>query len=130
MDKRLEVAIDAARAAGEVALRYFRTEAMFVTPSTDTGLRILYENPREVGADRVVNAVAAFHKYGGPCVVVDLGTAITFDAISAQAEYLGGLICAGVAKSHASPTRRQTGTWWRRQETAQYLPAISLGDAR
>jgi len=83
----------------QMALRYFRTEAMFVTPATDTGLRILYENPREVGADRVVNAVAAFHKYGGPCVVVDLGTAITFDAISAQAEYLGGLICAGIGIS-------------------------------
>ena len=83
----------------QMALRYFRTEAMFVTPATDTGLRICYENPREVGADRVVNAVAAFHKYGGPCVVVDLGTAITFDAISAQAEYLGGLICAGIGIS-------------------------------
>jgi type III pantothenate kinase len=83
----------------EMARRYFRTEAMFVTPATDTGLAIRYENPREVGADRVVNAVAAFHKYGGPCVVVDLGTAITFDAISDQAEYLGGLICAGIGIS-------------------------------
>jgi len=76
--------------------RYFHTEALFVTPETDTGLKILYDNPREVGADRVVNSVAAFHKYGGPCLVVDLGTAITFDAVSAQAEYLGGLICPGI----------------------------------
>ncbi len=79
-----------------MARRYFRTEAMFVTPETDTGLRICYDNPREVGADRIVNGVAAFHKYGGPCVVVDLGTAITFDAVSARAEYLGGLICPGI----------------------------------
>ncbi len=80
----------------QMAERYFHTPACFVTPDTDTGLRVCYDNPREVGADRVVNGVAAFHKYGGPCVVVDLGTAITFDAISANAEYLGGLICPGL----------------------------------
>lgn len=81
------------------AERYFQTDAVFVTPATDTGLKICYDNPNEVGADRVVNGVAAFHKYGGPCVVVDLGTAITFDAISARAEYLGGVIAAGVGIS-------------------------------
>ena len=75
-----------------MAARYFETEAMFVTHSTDMGLKILYDDPREVGADRLVNAVAALQKYGGPCVVVDLGTAITFDAISANADYLGGII--------------------------------------
>lgn len=80
----------------QMAEDYFRLEAVFVTPETDTGLKICYDNPREVGADRIVNSVAAFHKYGGPCVVVDLGTAITFDAVSANAEYLGGLICAGI----------------------------------
>jgi type III pantothenate kinase len=79
-----------------MARRYFHTGAVFVTHETDTGLRICYDNPREVGADRIVNGVAAFRKYGGPCVVVDLGTAITFDAISANAEYLGGIICAGI----------------------------------
>ncbi len=79
-----------------MARHYFNTEAVFVTHETDTGLRICYDNPREVGADRIVNGVAAFAKYGGPCVVVDLGTAITFDAISAHAEYLGGIICAGI----------------------------------
>ena len=79
-----------------MARQYFNTEALFITHETDTGLRICYDNPREVGADRLVNGVAAFAKYGGPCVVVDLGTAITFDAISAQAEYLGGIICAGI----------------------------------
>jgi type III pantothenate kinase len=83
-------------ALGAMAQRYFRLNALFVTPETDTGLRILYDNPREVGADRIVNGVAAFHKYGGPCIVVDLGTAITFDAVSANAEYLGGIICPGI----------------------------------
>ncbi|MDX2152380.1 MAG: type III pantothenate kinase [Bryobacteraceae bacterium] len=83
----------------EMAHRYFGVEARFVNWNTDTGLTIRYDNPREVGADRVVNGVAAFHKYGGPCIVVDLGTAITFDAVSAHAEYLGGIICPGVGIS-------------------------------
>jgi type III pantothenate kinase len=82
-----------------MAQRYFGVEAMFVTWQTDTGLTILYENPSEVGADRIVNSVAALEKYGGPCVIVDLGTAITFDAISARAEYLGGIIAAGIGIS-------------------------------
>jgi type III pantothenate kinase len=86
-------------ALAEMAQRYFGIKAMFVTSRTDTGLKILYENPTEVGADRIVNSVAAFHKYGGPCVIVDLGTAITFDAISAKAEYLGGIIAAGIGIS-------------------------------
>lgn len=86
-------------ALAEMARRYFRMEAMFVTSKTDTGLKILYENPAEVGADRIVNSVAAFNKYGGPCVIVDLGTAITFDAVSAQSEYLGGIIAAGIGIS-------------------------------
>ncbi len=89
--------IDSTLAA--MAQRYFHTDAMFVGPETDTGLKICYDNPREVGADRIVNGVAAFQKYGGPCVVVDLGTAITFDAISADADYLGGLICPGIGLS-------------------------------
>ena len=79
--------------------QYFNREPMFVTSETNTGLRILYDNPREVGADRIVNGVAAFQRYGGPCVVVDLGTAITFDAVSANAEYLGGVICPGIGMS-------------------------------
>jgi type III pantothenate kinase len=83
----------------EMSQRYFGTEAMFVTADTDTGLKILYENPAEVGADRIVNSVAALRKYGGPCVIVDLGTAITFDAVSANAEYLGGIIAAGIGIS-------------------------------
>ncbi len=83
----------------EMSQRYFGVDAMFVTADTNTGLKILYEHPAEVGADRIVNSVAALHKYGGPCVIVDLGTAITFDAISANAEYLGGIISAGIGIS-------------------------------
>lgn len=79
--------------------RYFQLDPVFVTSETDTGITIRYDNPREVGADRIVNAVAAFHKYGGPVVVVDLGTAITFDVVSAKGEYLGGVICPGIGVS-------------------------------
>ncbi|HET8548708.1 MAG TPA: type III pantothenate kinase [Bryobacteraceae bacterium] len=83
----------------EMARRYFNCDPMFVTSDTNTGLTIRYENPREVGADRIVNGVAAFAKYGGPSIVVDLGTAITFDCVSARAEYLGGMICPGIGIS-------------------------------
>jgi type III pantothenate kinase len=76
--------------------RYFNTQAMFVGPRTDIGLAIRYDNPHEVGADRLVNGAAAFTKYGGPCVVVDLGTTINFDVISKEAEYLGGAIAVGI----------------------------------
>jgi type III pantothenate kinase len=82
-----------------MARRYFGQDALFVTHETSTGLTIRYDNPRDVGADRVVNGVAAFEKYGGPCIVVDLGTAITFDCVSAHAEYLGGIICPGIGIS-------------------------------
>ena len=82
-----------------MAQRYFHATPLFVTPDTDIGLKVLYDNPREVGADRVVNGVAAFHRYGGPSVVVDLGTTINFDVVSANAEYLGGMICPGIGMS-------------------------------
>jgi type III pantothenate kinase len=74
----------------------FGKPALVVGPGMKTGMPILYENPLEVGADRVVAAIAAFEKYGGPCVVVDFGTATTFDAISAKGEYLGGAIAPGI----------------------------------
>jgi type III pantothenate kinase len=80
----------------EMAEKYFHTRAMFVTPATDTGIQISYDNPNEVGADRIVDSVAAFAKYGGPCVIVDLGTAITFDVVSETGCWCGGLICAGI----------------------------------
>lgn len=76
--------------------RYFGTSAMFVTPRTDIGLTIRYDNPNEVGADRLVNGAAGFYKYGGPCIVVDMGTTINFDVISRHAEYLGGAIAVGI----------------------------------
>jgi type III pantothenate kinase len=60
---------------------------------------VQYENPAEVGADRIVNGVAAFDKYGGPCIVVDFGTATTFDCVSARGEYMGGVICPGIGIS-------------------------------
>jgi type III pantothenate kinase len=79
-----------------MAERYFHTQAMFVGPHTDLGLTVLYDNPNEVGADRLVNGVAGFQKYGGPCVIVDLGTTINFDVISKGGEYLGGAIAVGI----------------------------------
>ena len=75
---------------------YFEQKAMFVEPGVKTGMAVLVDNPQEVGADRIVNGVAAFHKYGGPCIVVDFGTAITFDVISAKGEYVGGVIAPGI----------------------------------
>lgn len=74
----------------------FRVKAAVVGPGLKTGMSILYENPLEVGADRVVGAIAAYEKYGGPCIVVDFGTATTFDAVSAGGEYLGGAIAPGI----------------------------------
>jgi len=74
----------------------FGSKAFVVGPGLKSGMPILYENPFEVGADRVVAAIAAFEKYGGPSIVVDFGTATTFDAISAQGEYLGGAIAPGI----------------------------------
>jgi type III pantothenate kinase len=83
----------------EVCERYFRLRPLFVEPGVKTGMPVLYENPAEVGADRVVNGVAGFEKYGGPCVIVDFGTATTFDAISRKGEYLGGVIAPGIGIS-------------------------------
>jgi len=83
----------------QMCARYFRAKPMFVGPGVKTGMPILYDNPREVGADRVVNAVAAYEKWRTGLVVVDFGTATTFDAVSPRGEYLGGAICPGVAIS-------------------------------
>lgn len=84
------------RQLAEMALRYFRAEAMFVSVDVDLGLKVEIDNPREAGADRLANAAAAFQKYGGPCVVVDLGTAINFDVVSEGGDFLGGIICPGI----------------------------------
>jgi type III pantothenate kinase len=83
----------------EVCERYFHLKPLFVEPGVKTGMPVLYENPSEVGADRIVNGVAAFEKYGGPCIVVDFGTATTFDAVSRKGEYLGGVITPGIGIS-------------------------------
>jgi type III pantothenate kinase len=79
--------------------RYFGVKALFVEPGIKTGMPILYENPREVGADRIVNAVAAWERWACGLVVVDFGTATTFDAVSQRGEYLGGAICPGITIS-------------------------------
>lgn len=80
----------------EVSRRYFGAEAVFVGVDIDLGLKVVIDNPREAGADRLANASAAFAKYGGPCVVVDLGTAINFDVVSREGNFLGGIICPGI----------------------------------
>jgi type III pantothenate kinase len=80
----------------EMCLAYFSMTASVVGPGLKTGMPILYESPLEVGADRITAAVAAFEKYGGPLIVLDFGTATTFDAISAKGEYLGGAIAPGI----------------------------------
>ena len=84
------------RTLAEMCERYLKLKPLFVAPGIKTGIRIHYENPQEVGADRIANAVAALEKYGGPAIVVDFGTAITFDALSAEDEYLGGVITPGM----------------------------------
>ena len=83
----------------ELASSYLRITPLVVGPGIRTGMPILYDSPREVGADRIVNAVAAYEAYGGPAIVVDFGTATTFDAISSKGEYLGGVIAPGVGIS-------------------------------
>ena len=80
----------------ELVRRGFGREPMVVGPGIRTGMAILYENPREVGADRIVNAVAAYEKHHGPLIVVDFGTATTFDCVTAKGEYLGGVIAPGI----------------------------------
>jgi len=95
--------------------RYFNFPPVVVEPGTRTGLSIQTDNPREVGADRIVNALAAFHRYGGPCIVIDFGTATTYDVVSDQGDFLGGAIAPGVQTSNASLSR----------ETAR-LPQVEL----
>ena len=79
----------------QMVRRYFSVDAIFATPE-NAGVPVLYEDPAEVGADRIVNAVAVLERYGSPAIIVDFGTATTFDAITAKGEYLGGLITPGI----------------------------------
>src|SRR5260370_13626935 len=83
----------------QVCEKYFNSTPLFVEPGVKTGMPVRYENPAEVGADRIVNGVAAFEKYGWPCVVVDFGTATTFDLVSAQGEYMGGALTPAIVTS-------------------------------
>jgi type III pantothenate kinase len=99
----------------EMVNRYFNFPPVVVEPGTRTGLSIQTDNPREVGADRIVNALAAFDRYGGPCIVIDFGTATTYDVVSERGEFLGGAIAPGIQTSNASLSR----------ETAR-LPQVEL----
>ena len=83
----------------EVSITHLKVHPVIVGPGVKTGIRIAIENPKEVGADRIANTLAAFRKYGGPAIVIDLGTAVTYDAVSAAGEYLGGAIAPGVGIS-------------------------------
>ena len=102
-----------------MARRYLGHEMPVVGPGVKTGMPIRIDNPRELGADRLVNAVAAYEKLGGPVVVVDLGTALTFDVVSEGGEYLGGIICPGVEISMEALTTR-----------AAALPKVDLTEPR
>ncbi|PKM81387.1 MAG: pantothenate kinase [Firmicutes bacterium HGW-Firmicutes-14] len=82
-----------------MAVKYFGIKPLVVGPGVKTAMPIRYDNPKEVGADRIVNAIAAYDLYGGPLIVVDFGTATTFDAISKEGEYLGGAIAPGIGIS-------------------------------
>lgn len=103
----------------EMVNRYFNFPPVVVEPGTRTGLSIAIDNPRELGADRVVNALAAYNRYGGPCIVIDFGTATTYDAVSEKGEFLGGAIAPGVQTKNASLSR----------ETAR-LPQVELSAPR
>ena len=84
------------KALAEIAARDFGVKPLFVDHTTNTGLKLLYDTPSELGADRIVDAAAALAKYGSPCIVVDFGTATTFNAVNTAHEYLGGVIAPGI----------------------------------
>ena len=90
---------DQSQALREMVYRYFHFDPVILGPGVKTGIPILTDNPKEVGADRIANAVAAFDEFGGPAIVVDFGTATTYDAVSERGEYLGGAIAPGVQVS-------------------------------
>jgi type III pantothenate kinase len=86
----------------EMSKKYLHSESIIVYSKLPLGIKILYDNPEQIGADRLANAVAAFELYGGPAIVVDLGTATTFDVVSEEGEYLGGAISPGIETSSAN----------------------------
>lgn len=101
----------ATSALRSMSTRYFDIDPVVVEPGTKTGMPILIDNPREVGADRIVNAIGAYDLYGGPTVVVDFGTATTLDAVSAKGEYLGGAILPGIEISMDALFQRADRLW-------------------
>ncbi|MBP9212109.1 MAG: type III pantothenate kinase [Bacteroidetes bacterium] len=90
----------------KMSRKYFKLEPIVVSSDLDLGMKVLYDDPRAVGADRLCNAVAGYAKYRGPLVIVDFGTATTFDVISKQGEYLGGVITAGIETAAGELHRR------------------------
>lgn len=90
----------------QLARKYLDREALVVGPGVRTGVALAIDNPHEVGADRIANAVAALDKFGGPCIVVDFGTATNFDVVSANGEYIGGVIAPGIEVSLEALTSR------------------------
>lgn len=97
---------DLSAAYQSLGVKYLQREALLIGPGVRTGISLAIDNPRELGADRLVNAVAALRRVGGPCIVVDFGTATTFDAISEAGEYLGGAIAPGIETSLDALTSR------------------------
>jgi type III pantothenate kinase len=87
------------RSYEEFAARYADAELLELGPGVKTGIPIRYDDPREVGPDRIANAVAAAERYGAPCIVVDFGTSTNFDVVSADAEYIGGVLAPGIEVS-------------------------------
>jgi type III pantothenate kinase len=104
---------------GAVGERYLRHDTIIVGPGIRSGMALRYDNPREIGPDRLVNAVAAYEHFQGACIVVDFGTAVTYDPVSATGEYLGGIIAPGVEISMEALTER-----------AAALPKIDLTPPR
>jgi type III pantothenate kinase len=109
-----------------MANHYLGHRMLAVGPGIRTGMPIKIDNPRELGADRLVNAVAAYERLGGPCVSVDFGTAVNFDVVSAQGEYMGGVLMPGVEISLDALTSRRDGRSARARSTRS-APASSSG---
>ena len=103
----------------EMSDRWFKVDTVIVEPGVRTGMPIHYDNPKEVGADRIADAVAAFERYGGPTIVIDFGTATTFEVVSASGEYLGGIIVPGIEISLEALSAR-----------AALLPRVELVEPR
>lgn len=95
--------------------RYFHLRPLIVGPGIKTGIRLHYENPRSIGADRIVNVVGAYEQYGGPLIVIDIGTATTFDVVAKNGDFLGGVIAPGIGTSSEALFQR-----------AAQLPRIEL----